>query len=283
MEIYPIHITNFKVDGGVMFGVVPKAIWQKKYPADENNLCNWALRSLLVKTEDRIVLIDTGYGDKQDEKFFKHAHLNGGEGLHGALEKAGFTADDITDVVLTHLHADHCGGATGYDKDKDEYYPVFKNATFWISKDQWEWAINPNIREKSAFLKENILPIKDTGRLKLVEENTMICPEMEVRLFYGHTKGQLVPFINYNGKKIVFAADLIPSIAHIPLLFNMAYDIYQMTTIEEKKSMLEEAYENNYILFFQHDIYNECCDLKMTDRGIRADKRFTLSEWKSAE
>lgn len=279
MKLEIVHIENFKVDGGVMFGVVPKAIWNNKYPADENNLINLALRSLLLKTDDRIVLIDTGWGDKQDEKFFKHLYINGGDGLEGGLEKAGVSADDITDVVLTHLHADHCGGTIKLTDDGKAFEPVFPNATVWVSKDQWNWAIKPNIREKDAFLVENIMPIQQTGKLRLITDNQEIFPGLELRLVNGHTVGQMVPVIHYGDKKIIFTADLIPTVAHIPLLFNMAYDLFQLDTIREKSEFLEEAYKNNYILFFEHDVYNECCDLKKTERGIRASNTFKLDDW----
>jgi glyoxylase-like metal-dependent hydrolase (beta-lactamase superfamily II) len=279
MELHPVYIANFKVDGGVMFGVVPKTIWNKKYPADDNNLINLALRSLLIKTDDRNILIDTGWGDKQDDNFFEHVHLNGGDGLEGGLNKAGVSVTDITDVVLTHLHADHCGGTIRLTDDGKDYACVFPNATVWVSRDQWNWAIEPNIREKDAFLEENILPIQQTGKLRLVTENSEILPGFEVRLVNGHTVGQMVPVIHYKNKKIIFTADLIPTSAHLPLLFNMAYDLFQLDTIREKSEHLKEAYENNYILFFEHDVFYECCDLKQTDRGIRANRTFTLEEW----
>jgi len=271
MEIYPVHITNFKVDGGVMFGVVPKSIWENKYPADEQNLCNWALRSMIIKTDDRLVLIDTGYGDKQDEAFFEHAMLNGGDGLSGGFQKLGFSFGDITDVVLTHLHADHCGGTVRISED-GEYEPVFKNARVWVSESHWNWAMHPTIREKDAFLKENIQPIQELGLLNLVKQEGEIIPNIRVRFVNGHTKGQMVPIINYNGREVVFAADLIPSAAHIHPLFNMAYDLWQLDTIEEKQNVLNEAHEKNSILFFEHDVYNECCTLKKNHKGIRVDE-----------
>jgi len=279
MELFSVHIANFKVDGGVMFGVVPKSIWNKKYPADEYNLINLALRSLLIKTKDRNILIDTGWGDKQDEKFFSHLHLNGGDGLEGGLAKADVSVEDITDVVLTHLHADHCGGTIKLSENGEKYEPVFPNATVWVSRDQWNWAIKPNIRERDAFLQENILPIQQLGMLRTVTDGTEILPGLEVRLVNGHTVGQMIPVVQYGDKKIVYTADLIPTLAHIPLLFNMAYDLFQLDTIKEKSDHLKEVYENNYILFFQHDVYYECCDLKKTERGIRANNTFLLDEW----
>ncbi len=277
MKIYPVHITNFKVDGGVMFGVVPKTIWENKYPADENNLCNWALRSLVIQTEDRIVLIDTGYGDKQNQDFFDHAHLNGGDGLREGLGQHGIAFDDITDVILTHLHADHCGGTIKIN-ERGEYASVFKNAKVWISKPQWEWALQPNIREKDAFLEENIKPIEELGLLNLVHEEGEIIPGIRVQFVNGHTKGQIIPIINYNGRELVFAADLVPSTAHIHPLFNMAYDLWQLDTISEKQDMLNEAYEKGSLIVFEHDVYNECCDLKKTHKGIRANQTMKLDE-----
>ncbi len=283
MELYPVHISNFKVDGGVMFGVVPKAIWQKRYPADENNLVNLALRSLLVKEGDRLLFIDTGWGDKQDEKFFSHLHLNGGDGLEGGLSQWGFQPEDVTDVVLTHLHADHCGGTIRRPAEGHGYEPVFPNATVWVSRDQWNWAINPNLREKDAFLQENILPIQESGRLRLVTGKQEIIPGFEVHMVNGHTPGQMIPVIDTGQGRIIYAADLVPTLAHIPLLFNMAYDLFQLDTIEEKKKFLEDAHENGDILFFEHDVYYQCCNLKATEKGIRPDQVFTLEAYRSGQ
>lgn len=276
MKLFPIHISNFKIDGGAMFGVVPKMLWERKLKADENNLCNWSLRSLLVKTGDHLILIDTGYGDKQSEKYFSHVYLNGGDGLEGAIKKAGFTLDEITDVVHTHLHADHCGGGVKRKQDGSVYELVFKNATYWIGKDQWEWAMNPNPQEGSSFLEENLLPISESGRLQFIDEEGELFPDFHVRLYYGHTKGQVVPIINYHGKKIVFAADLIPSAHHVPLLWNMAYDIEPMKTLEEKDNFLQEALKENYTLFFQHDVDSECCSLELGAKGVVVKDTFKL-------
>ncbi len=278
MKLYPIHITNFKIDGGAMFGVVPKALWQNKYPADENNLCNWALRSLLIDTGDRRILIDNGYGDKQSEKYFRHVHLNGGDGLDGALKKYGYTFDDITDMVITHLHADHCGGGVTYSQDGKTFEMVFKNATYWVSKPHWEWAMNPNKQEGAAFLEENLIPMKDSGQLKFIEKDTELFPGVELRLFNGHTVGQLIPFIHTGEKTIVFMADLIPSTAHIPLVWNMAYDVKPMDMLKEKEDFLNEAAENNYTLFFQHDLYNECVRVHNTEKGVRVKESFNLNK-----
>ena len=277
MKLYPIHISNFKIDGGAMFGVVPKVLWQSKYPADENNLCNWALRSLLIDTGKRVILIDNGHGDKQSKKFFSHVHLNGGDGLEGALKKYGYTFDDITDMVLTHLHTDHCGGGVKYNEDRSGFEMVFKNATYWVSKPHWESAMNPNKQEAAAFLEENIMPMLESGQLKFIEENTELYPGIELRLYSGHTKGQMIPFINTGEKTVVFMADLIPSTAHIPLVWNMAYDVDPMKMLQEKEDFLNEAAENNYTLFFQHDLYNECATVHKTEKGIRLKETFNLN------
>lgn len=276
MKLYPIHITNFKIDGGAMFGVVPKALWQKKYPADENNLCNWALRSLLIDTGDRRILIDNGYGDKQDEKFFRHVHLNGGDGLDGALKKHGYTFDDITDMIITHLHTDHCGGGVKYNQDKTGFEMVFKNATYWVSKPQWEWAMNPNKQEAAAFLEENLIPMQESGQLKFVEKDTELYSGIKLRLYNGHTVGQIIPYINTGKETFVFMADLIPSTAHIPLVWNMAYDVNPMDMLKEKEYFLNEAADNNYTLFFQHDLYNECVRVHKTEKGVRVKESFEL-------
>ncbi|HSH52862.1 MAG TPA: MBL fold metallo-hydrolase [Bacteroidales bacterium] len=276
MKLYPIHITNFKIDGGAMFGVVPKILWQKKYPADKDNLCNWALRSLLIDTGERVILIDNGYGDKQDEKFFSHVYLNGGDGLEGALKKHGYSFDDVTDMVLTHLHTDHCGGGVKYNSDRSGFEMVFKNATYWVSKQQCEWAVNPNKQEASAFLKENIFPMQESGQLKFIDKNTELYPGIELRLYNGHTVGQIIPFIHTGQKTYVFMADLIPSTAHIPLPWNMAYDVYPMDMLNEKEAFLNEAVKNDYILFFQHDLYNECVTVYQTGKGVRVKETFKL-------
>ena len=279
MNLFTVYISNFKIDGGAMFGVVPKALWQKVYPADENNLCNWALRSLLIETGGRLILIDNGYGDKQDEKFFKYVYLNGGDGLEGGLRKAGYGPEDITDMVLTHLHADHCGGGIRYSRDRTGFETVFPNATYWISRSHWEWATHPNLREKDAFLEENILPMQESGQLQLIDNELELAPGVELRIYNGHTRGQLIPFIHYNGHTLVFTADLIPSMAHLPLVWNMSYDVEPLVTIREKETFLQEAFENNYVLFFEHDLYHECCTLKATPKGYRAGEELTLDEF----
>lgn len=277
MELYKIETGNFMIDGGAMFGVVPKSLWEKKYPANEKNLCNFSMRSLLIDTEGRKILIDAGVGNKQDEKFFRHYYLNGTHSLKDSLEKTGNSPDDITDVVLTHLHFDHCGGAVEYNKD-NELKPTFINAKYWISRQQWDWAINPNQREKASFLQENFMPIKNNGQLEIIENDFELVPGVELRLYNGHTNGQIIPFIKYNNKTIVFAADLIPTSVHIPLSWICGYDIKPLVAMNEKKDFLEQALANNYILFFEHDINVECCSLKMTEKGIRIDEIYKLKD-----
>ncbi|MBC8489878.1 MAG: MBL fold metallo-hydrolase [Bacteroidetes bacterium] len=275
MELYKIETGNFKLDGGAMFGVVPKSLWNDVYPADENNLCNWAMRCLLVVEGDRKILIDNGIGDKQDEKFLKHYYLNGDDSLEKSLAAAGYSTDDITDMVLTHLHFDHCGGSikkTG----EEQFETTFKNAKYWISKAQWELAVNPNRREKASFLKENILPIKESGQLQLVEKDGDLSNNFYVKLFNGHTDGQIIPYIKYNGKTIVFTADLIPSAAHVPVSYIMAYDTRPLVTLKEKEKFLMEAINNDYILFLEHDIYHEFCTIHDTEKGPRVKETFSL-------
>jgi len=268
------------LDGGALFGVVPKSLWAEKYPANEKNFCNLSMRCMLIITEDRKILIDTGIGNKQDEKFFRYYYLNGTDSLNGSLEKAGLTYFDITDVVLTHLHFDHCGGSVEYNDDNIPA-PAFKNATYWISRQQWEWAETPNQREKSSFLPENFVPVKKKGQLQYINENFELVPGVELRLFNGHTDGQIIPFIKYNNKTIVFTGDLIPTSAHVPLSWICAYDTKPLEAFDEKKRFLEEALENNYTLFFEHDINVECCNLKMTEKGIRVGDCFTLNDFLS--
>jgi glyoxylase-like metal-dependent hydrolase (beta-lactamase superfamily II) len=278
MKLFALETGNFKLDGGAMFGVVPKKIWNELYPADENNLCNWAMRCMLVVDGDKKVLIDNGIGDKQDEKFLKHYHLNGNETLKGSLNNLGYSFDDITDVVLTHLHFDHCGGSIRYN-EKGELVPAFKNAMFHTSKQQWEWATNPNRREKASFLYENIYPVKESGRLNLFETDTELFPGFYAKLFNGHTDGQVIPHIKSNGKTFVFCADFFPSVAHLPIPYVMAYDTRPLLTMEERKQFFDKAIEDDYILFFEHDIYHECCSLQETEKGVRAKEIFKLSDF----
>jgi glyoxylase-like metal-dependent hydrolase (beta-lactamase superfamily II) len=272
MRLYSINTGYFKLDGGAMFGVVPKSIWNKINPADESNMCNWALRSLLIEDEGRLILVDTGMGDKQDAKFFGHYYLHGDDTLDKSLAKHGFSKDDITDVFHTHLHFDHCGGTIVRENDK--LIPAFKNASFWSNAEHWDWAVYPNEREKASFLKENILPIEESGRLG--ESN--FTDNISIRFVSGHTKSMMLPQIQYKGKTIVYMADLLPSAGHIPLPYVMGYDMFPLTTLQEKKSFLQEALEGEYILFFEHDPVNECCTLQQTEKGIRVKEFFKLSE-----
>jgi glyoxylase-like metal-dependent hydrolase (beta-lactamase superfamily II) len=285
MKLYTINTGYFKLDGGAMFGVVPKSIWNKINPADENNLCSWALRCLLIEDRDRLILVDNGNGDKQDVKFFSHYYLHGDDTLDKSLAKHGFHRDDITDVFLTHLHFDHCGGSIVREGEK--LVPAFKNATYWSNKEHWDWAVHPNDREKASFLKENILPIQESGQLKFINVaeffdnklgTTFFTENICVRFVSGHTQAMMLPQIKYKDKTVVFAADLLPSAGHIPMPYVMAYDMFPLTTLNEKKSFLKEAVENNYFLFFEHDPKIECCDLQMTEKGIRPKNYFKLEE-----
>jgi glyoxylase-like metal-dependent hydrolase (beta-lactamase superfamily II) len=279
MKLYTINAGLFKLDGGAMFGVVPKSIWNKLNPADENNMCTWALRCLLIEVNDKKILIDNGMGNKQDAKFFSHYYIHGGDTLETSLAKHGFTKDDITDVLLTHLHFDHCGGSIV--RQDGELIPAFTNATYWSNKQHWQWATEPNDREKASFLKENILPIKESGKLLFAEvkEGVSIIDEsITLKFAYGHTEAMMLPVINYNGKTIIYMADLLPSTAHIPLPYVMGYDMFPVTTLNEKKAFLQEAVERNYILYFEHDAKVECCSLQLTDKGVRVKDIFTLEE-----
>ncbi len=279
MKITPIETGNLKLDGGAMFGVVPKVLWSKVYPADENNLCNWAMRCLLVEDGDRKILIDNGIGDKQGENFLKHYYLNGDDTLEGSLAKAGVKPVDITDVILTHMHFDHCGGSVKWNKDKTGYELAFPNATYWVSRDQFNWATNPNRREKASFLKENILPIEESGHLKVIENEGEHIPGIQFQLYDGHTAGQIIPVINYNGKKIAFMADLMPSTAHIPMPWIMAYDTRPLVTLKDRERFYKQALEENIILFFEHDLYHEAAILHNTEKGVRVKQAGKLADF----
>ncbi len=288
MNLLSIDTGLFKLDGGAMFGVVPKSIWNKINPADEANMCTWALRCLLIEDEGRLILIDTGIGNKQDQKFFGHYHLHGNASLDSSLAKHGFHRDDITDVILTHLHFDHCGGAI--IQDGDRLTPAFKNATFWSNEDHWQWAVEPNAREKASFLKENILPIKESGQLQFINAPAVdwnaskplpqekFSTAISIRFVEGHTAAMMLPQIKYKDKTIVYMADLLPSAGHIPLPYVMAYDMFPLTTLNEKKSFLEEAAAGGYVLFFEHDSQTECCTLTITEKGIRVAQQFSLKD-----
>jgi len=278
MKLHSIETGFFKLDGGAMFGVVPKVIWNKTNPADENNLCTWAMRCLLIEEGDRLILVDTGIGDKQDAKFFSHYYLHGDDTLDKSLAKAGFHRDDITDVFLTHLHFDHCGGAIVKNGEKLE--PAFKNAIYWSNEQHWSWAVIPNAREKASFLKENIIPIQESGQLKFIDvvEGVSFTDDIKIRFAYGHTDAMMLPQISYKGHTIVYMADLLPSIGHIPLPYVMAYDMFPLKTLDEKSAFLKEAQENNYILMLEHDSVNECCTLQMTEKGIKLAQTFKLND-----
>ena len=278
MKLHTIETGLFKLDGGAMFGVVPKSIWQKTNPADDNNLCTWAMRCMLIEDGDRLTLIDTGIGDKQDAKFLSHYYLHGDDTMDKSLAALGFSRADITDVFLTHLHFDHCGGAIVREDGKLK--PAFSNATYWSNEKHWDWAVNPNDREKASFLKDNILPIQESGQLKFIpdEEGHDFQTDVKVRFAYGHTDAMMLPQINYKGQTIVYMADLLPSVGHLPIPYVMAYDMFPLKTLVEKKTFLEEAVANNYILYLEHDSVNECCTLQQTEKGIRAKEVFKLSD-----
>ncbi|TAG99572.1 MAG: MBL fold metallo-hydrolase [Sphingobacteriales bacterium] len=276
MKIYPINTGNFKLDGGAMFGVVPKSIWNKLNPADDSNLCNWAMRCLLIEDEDRLILVDNGIGNKQDEKFFSHYHLNGDDSLDKSLAALGVKHEDITDVILTHLHFDHCGGSIV--RKNGELVIAFPNAKYWSNARHWKWATEPNAREKASFLKENILPIQASGQLHMIEVNekglTPFTKNISIRFAFGHTDAMMLPQINYNGRTYVYMADLLPAAAHVPLPYVMAYDMFPLKTLEEKKDFLEEAADKNYVLIFEHDPSIVCCTLEKTEKGIRVKEKF---------
>lgn len=278
MQLHAIETGLFKLDGGAMFGVVPKSIWQKSNPADANNMCTWAMRCLLIEAGDRLILVDNGIGDKQDEKFLSHYYLHGADTLEKSLRSKGFSKKDITDVFLTHLHFDHCGGSV--IREGEKLRPAFKNAFYWSNQQHWDWAVHPNDREKASFLKENILPIQDSGQLRFVEtkDGVEFHDDIKIRFAYGHTDAMMLPQIEYKGRTVVFMADLLPSVGHIPLPYVMAYDMFPLTTLSEKKLFLEEAVNKNYVLMLEHDSVNECCTLKQTDKGIRVDETFSLSD-----
>ncbi|MBU1008616.1 MAG: MBL fold metallo-hydrolase [Bacteroidetes bacterium] len=279
MKLYPIETGNLKLDGGAMFGVVPKVLWQKFYPCDENNLCNWAMRCLLVVDGERRILIDNGIGNKQDEKWLSHYYLNGEETLESSLAAVGYTPADITDMVITHMHFDHCGGSVSWNGDRSGFELAFPNATYWTSRQQFAWATNPNRREEASYLKENILPIHESGKLKLIDDEGEFIPNITFKLYNGHTEGQLIPHINYNGKTVVYMADLMPSAAHIPMPWIMAYDTRPLVTLEDRERFYGEALEKDYILFLEHDLYNEACTLQNTPKGVRLLKAGKLAEF----
>ncbi len=277
MKLHTIDTGFFKLDGGAMFGVVPKSIWNKLNPSDSNNMCNWAMRCLLIEDGNQLILIDNGLGNKQDEKFFNYYFLNGDDSLNNSLHKAGFSENDVTDMFLTHLHFDHCGGGISRVGEKLEL--TFPNARYWSNEDHWRWATQPNAREKASFLKENILPMQESGQLKFVNENEVSpFPQMDIFFASGHTDRMMIPKIKYKDKTICFMADLLPSSHHVPLPYVMGYDTRPLLTMQEKELFLNEAAVNNYILFLEHDPVHECCTVKQTERGIRLDQTFALKE-----
>ncbi len=281
MKLYPVETGNFKLDGGAMFGVVPKTLWNRTNPADANNMIDIAARCLLIEDGNRLILIDNGMGSKQSDKFFGYYYQWGGHTLDGSLRNLGFHRDDITDVFLTHLHFDHCGGSVQWNSDRTGYEPAFKNAVFWTNENHWKWATQPNPREKASFLKENLLPMQESGQLKFISltgEPFINQSELGfgVLCVDGHTEKQMLPHIHYQGKTLVFMADLIPTLGHIPLPYVMGYDTRPLLTLSEKEVFLEKAVENKYYLFFEHDAHNEICTLQHTEKGVRSKELFTF-------
>lgn len=291
MKLHPIHAGNFKLDGGAMFGVVPKTLWSKTNPADELNMCIWSTRCLLIEDGKRLILIDNGIGNKQDEKFLSRFYLHGNYSLENSFKQAGFSFDDVTDMVISHLHFDHCGGSIKYNTDKTGYETTFKNATYWSNKEHWQWATKPNSREKASFLHENIIPVEESAQLKWIEgtrlgnaatneytNSKQLGENISIMLVRGHTDAMMIPHIKYKGKTVVYVADLIPSAGHIPLQYVCGYDTRPLITLSEKELFLNTAAEQEFILFFEHDSVNECCTVQKTDKGIRVKELFTLKE-----
>ncbi|MBX9450083.1 MAG: MBL fold metallo-hydrolase [Taibaiella sp.] len=278
MKLFSIETGKFKLDGGAMHGVVPKTLWDKQNPADDNNMCSWSMRCMLAELGDRLILIDTGIGNKQDEKFFGHYDLHGEDTLKGSIQKAGYGPDEVTDVFLTHLHFDHVGGAV--DRVGDQLLPAFKNAQYWSNAAHWEWAVHPNAREKASFLKENIMPLQESGQLRFIEtrDGEEWLPGFRIRYVNGHTEAMMLPLLDYKGHRILYCADLLPSKAHIPLPWIMGYDMRPLETLNEKTRILREAAGTDTLLFFEHDYNVELCSLAETDKGIRAGSTLLLDE-----
>jgi len=277
MKLITIDTGFFKLDGGAMFGVVPKSLWQKLNPPDANNLCTWAMRCLLIEEGDKLILIDNGIGDKQDEKFLGHYHLHGEHSLIKSIHAAGYSPDDITDMFLTHLHFDHCGG--GLRKEGERIVTTFPNASYWTHPGHWTWATQPNAREKASFLKENILPMQESGQLKMVSaDGKSPLSQLDILVVSGHTDKMMLPMIRYKGHVICYMADLIPSSAHIPIPYVMGYDTRPLITMDEKEKFLNDAADKNYVLYFEHDPIHECCTVKRTDKGVRLDRTFKLAD-----
>ncbi len=267
MHIYSIDTGYFKLDGGAMFGVVPKTIWNRLNPSDSNNLCSWAMRCLLIEDGDKLILIDNGIGNKQSDKFFGYYDLHGEGELKKSLSEVGFHPDDITDVILTHLHFDHCGGSIEWNSDRTKYQTTFKNATYWSQSKHWNHALNSNPREKASFLTENIIPIQESGQLKFIDENPLIIPQLDYIIVSGHTESMVLPKIKLKNQNFIFCADLIPSAAHLPVNYIMAYDIEPLKSMQEKAKFLEKAFESQSVLIFEHDPFIECCTLTKNDRN----------------
>lgn len=279
MKLYSVNAGHFKLDGGAMFGTVPKSIWNKLNPADDNNMCSWAMRCLLIEDGNRLFLIDNGMGNKQSEKFFGYYYLHGNDTLEKSLNAAGFTTDDVTDMILSHLHFDHCGGSIQHNKDKSGYEPAFKNAVYYSTERHWKWATEPNPRERPSFLSENILPIKESGQLKFLNEGESVTENISVIFANGHTDGMMVPLIKYKGKTLVYMADMMPSVGHIPVNYVMGYDTRPLLTMQEREPFMKRAADEEYILFLEHDPVNECCTVQHTDKGVRLKEKFTLKEY----
>ncbi len=279
MQLYTIECGTLKLDGGAMFGVIPKELWQKQYSADENNLCTWSMRALLVVDDKRIILFDTGIGDKLDEKMHSRHHINTQQSLNSSLAKVGISHNDITDVVVSHLHFDHCGGNTRYDQEQSHIIPTFQNATYWISKKQWECALNPSRLERGSYIKDNFVPLKAFDQVRYIDSDFSLTPSISFRLFHGHTPGQIVSFINLGTKKLVYAADVLPSRAHIPIPYIMAYDIAPLVTVVEKEQFLIECATKDYTLFLEHDLYAECCSLGIEKSRVVVRESFSLKEY----
>lgn len=284
MKLYSIESGNFKLDGGAMFGVVPKSIWSRTNPADNNNLIDLATRCLLIEDGNKLILIDTGMGDKQSEKFFGYYSLFGDYSLERSLQKHGFSKDDITDVFMTHLHFDHCGGSVDWNKDKTGYVPAFKNAKYWTNQEHWQWATVPNAREKASFLSENILPIQEAGQLNFIQKanptNIQADSELSFGIFYadGHTEKQMIPLIKYQGKTIAFMADLLPTVGHLPLPYVMGYDTRPLLTLAEKEKFLNKAADENLYLFLEHDAHNQIITVQHTEKGVRLKDNFRCED-----
>jgi glyoxylase-like metal-dependent hydrolase (beta-lactamase superfamily II) len=284
MKLHTINTGFFKLDGGAMFGVVPKSIWNKLNPADENNMCNWAMRCLLIEDEGRLTLVDNGIGDKQDAKFLSFYYLHGDDTLDKSLNSLGFERKDITDMFLTHLHFDHCGGSVKFNASRTGYETAFPNAVYWSNSEHWQWAVTPNPREKASFLRENIMPLSESRQLRWLtdrgtpQDGSALGKNIYVRNMHGHTEAMMLPHIKYKGRTVVFMADLLPSVGHIPLPYVMAYDTRPLLTMTEKEQFLKQAADENFVLFFEHDPVNECCTVQHTDKGIRVKEIFRLAD-----